>query len=173
TGLDLYPENDVAIAVLTNRSNRYVSRIAQEIASVVLPGYAEALAAQSDEDDNEEEEGFSAPVSLLGEWSGEIHADGKRLPLSLTVKPDGDVHVKLGDEMATLLSNPNWHEGQLTGVFAGTIPGEDTARHDHMVQLNLYLREGRLIGSATAITYQEPAYFALTSFVELEKDAGQ
>ena len=43
TLLNLYPEEDVVVVVLTNRSNGLVGRIAQELAGAVLPGYADRV----------------------------------------------------------------------------------------------------------------------------------
>ncbi|MGH7448113.1 MAG: serine hydrolase domain-containing protein, partial [Longimicrobiales bacterium] len=75
TGLYLYPEHNVAVVVLTNRSNGLVGRIAQELAGAVLPGYTErwserraVAAARAPATPTS-----AATASLLGEWSGMIY----------------------------------------------------------------------------------------------------
>jgi hypothetical protein len=171
TVLDLYPEENLVVVVLTNKSDRVVLRMAQEIAAALLPRHATALRTQ---------EGRSVTTSavpvplapapeLLGEWSGTVHTYEGTIPLTLLVHASGDVDVALDSQLPTSLNPVAFRDGQLLGRFAGTISTEDTRRHRHGVLLNLRLREGRLVGAATAQTLEDPIYFALTSYVELEK----
>jgi hypothetical protein len=172
TGLFLYPEQNVAVVVLTNRSNGLVGRIAQELAGAVLPGYSErirerrtAAAAQP-----QPAPASAAVPALIGEWTGMIHTPGDSLPLTLVVQPDGDVHVRMGDDLRTLLNDVSAPDGtRIVGRFAGTIPEEEAARHAHTVLLDVRLRGDTLSGQATAQTIGWPYYFALTSYVELKR----
>lgn len=172
TLLNMYPEEDVVVVVLTNRSNGFVSRIAQELASAVLPGYEDALRKRRAEMAARAPSAPASPAteSLLGEWTGTIYTPEDTVPLKLTVQPDGDVHVQLGDNLRTLLSDVSAPDGtRIIGRFAGTIPETNAQRHDHTVLLDVRLRNGKLSGQATAQTDGWPAYFALTSYVELER----
>ncbi|MGH7445161.1 MAG: serine hydrolase, partial [Longimicrobiales bacterium] len=176
TGLYLYPEEDVVVAVLTNRSNGMVARIAQQLAGAVMPDYAETVRvrrAAADAEHNAADNGSSAFVpadALVGAWEGMIYTPEDSVTLHLLVKPDGDVHVRLGDALRTLLNDPaSPDDDRLVGRFAGTIPEEDARRHTHSVLLDVRLDGDRLRGQATAQTTGWPYYFALSSFVELER----
>lgn len=171
TLLNLYPEEDLAVVVLTNRSGGVVGRVAHEIVSAVLPQYGatarerrEAAAANA-----APESKFSPTPALLGSWSGTVFTPEDTIPLTLVFQPDGDVHARLGDELVTLVNDVSFEGGQLVGRFMGTIPAEDTRRHPHVVQLNLRLRGQSLSGAVTAHTPGEPAYFALSSYGELRR----
>lgn len=178
TGLYLYPETGVVVAVLTNRSNGMVGRIAQELAGSVMPDYAEAIrvrrasaeAARSATDNGTSD--FTPADALVGAWEGTIYTPDDSIPLHLLVKPDGDIHVRLGDDLRTLLNDPSSPEdNRLVGRFSGTIPETDAQRHAHTVLLDVRLDGGVLRGQATAQTTGWPYYFALSSFVELVRDA--
>ncbi|MBX6363370.1 MAG: beta-lactamase family protein [Gemmatimonadetes bacterium] len=167
TALTLYPEADLAIVVLLNRSNPLVATVTDDIAEVLLgTKFASARKAARE---NREAEGKAAPTTpaaaLIGEWSGTVRTYSGTVPLSLTIKADGDVHVKLGSALPTLLSETTFGPADLTGMFAGRIPTEDAERHP-AVQLNLHLRGAKLAGEATAMSY---TLGAITSYVELAR----
>jgi CubicO group peptidase (beta-lactamase class C family) len=172
TGLYLYPDQNVAIVVLTNRSNGLVGRIAQELAGAILPGYADSV---RDRRARAGAQPPSAPAgaavrALLGEWRGMVYTPDDSVALSLVVQPDGDVHVRLGEELRTLLNDVSTPDGErIVGRFAGTIPETEAQRHPHSVLLDVRLRGDRLSGQATAQTTGWPYYFALTSYVELRR----
>lgn len=191
TMLNLYPSERLAVVVLINALDREARvRIAQELAAAVLPRYAERLrerlareeaarrdrlarqeAARSEARRTGEGEAgrpsLTPPPQLLGEWTGTLRTYEGEVPFSLVFQLDGDVHVRLGGQLETLLNQVSYRDGNLVGRFAGTIPTEDTRRHPHSVLLNLRLRDGTLRGQATAQTTAEPTHFALTSYVEL------
>jgi CubicO group peptidase (beta-lactamase class C family) len=168
TVLNLYPSEDLAIVVLTNTLSDRVDEIAQRIAAVILPKYAEAL-QKAQRKPEEKPSAFQSQPELLGEWTGTVRTWEKSLPIMITFQPDGDVHVKLADELETLLNEATYRNGNLVGRFTGTIPTTDAGRHGHSVLLNVRLRDGKLSGQVTAQTTEEPIYYALTSYVELEK----
>lgn len=167
TTLNLYPEENLAVVVLTNKYTGMAGRIAQEIAGAMLPRFAatmrerEAQAAASPAPHTP----FAPTPELLGAWSGTVSTYQGTVPLTLLFQHDGDVHVELDEEMRTLLNYVSFRDGQLLGRFAGSIPTEDARRHPHTVLLNLRLRDGRLVGAATA----QSSFFALSSYVELKK----
>lgn len=171
TGLYLYPEEDLAIAVLTNRSNALVPQIAHRIASVMLPGYRTTFEERQDAaaDEPEAEESFQPPAELLGEWSGTIRTYEDELPLMLRFQADGDVHVRIGDGLVTLLNDVSFRNGRLRGRSFGTIPTEDTRRHDHDILVDLRLRGDALTGAVTALGGEGGAYFALSAYAEVAK----
>lgn len=174
TILSLYPEAKLAVAVLVNTDELPVAaRISREIASAVLPRYAAAHRART-----AAQAGAAAPQApfapgpeLLGEWRGVIRTYQDSVPLTLLVQPDGDVHVRLGEGLRTLLSDVSFHDGLLRGRFAGAIPTDDARRHPHVVELRLWMREGRLVGAVAAHAEQGP-FFDLSSYAELARTLG-
>jgi CubicO group peptidase (beta-lactamase class C family) len=193
TALHLYPDQKVVVVVLTNRSNGSVGRIVQELAGAVLPQYAiraqhqrDSLQAVQRRDSAQAAQRAATPVALqpppaadttspypsalLGEWSGMIYTPDDSVALHLLVQRDGDVHVRLGNELRTLLNDVTAPYGEgLTGRFAGTLPDAHARRHTHSVRLDVRLRGDRLAGMASAQTTGWPTYFALSSFAELKR----
>lgn len=171
TMLALYPDDDVAVVVLMNnlaRDLRY--SINQEIAASVIPGYAEARAAQSGGSDSGERAEERLPDYLVGRWEGTLRTWESEHPLTLEVQGDGDVHVRIDQQLTVLLNDATIVDGRLTGTFAGQIPTKDAMREPrHHVVLNLRLEGGRLYGQASAQTYSSRNYYALTSYAELTR----
>ncbi len=168
TVLALYPAERVAVVVLANKAAAPVGRIAQEILSVVMPkAYSDSLKVRRAQPRRlQEQTRFTPPAELVGEWKGTVRTWQSTLPFTLTIKPDGDVHVAMGDQPPGLLSELTWIDGLLAGRFPGAIPTPDARMHPHSILLQLRLLDGKLKGQASAQDTAEPVYFALTSYVE-------
>lgn len=167
--LRLYPSENVAIAVLANKSGAAPARIAEEIAAAVLSRYA---ATRRERRSRTPEAGPMAsfpPTNLAGAWVGTLRTYDSTVTMALLFQPDGDVHVTLGNQLRTILSGTSYRDGNLTGWFAGTIPTEDQRRHQHSVLLDVWVRDSTIRGQASALTTAEPVYYALTSYVEPRK----
>jgi CubicO group peptidase (beta-lactamase class C family) len=174
TILSLYPSENVAIAVMTNKSDGAPFRVAEEIAAALLPRYAATRAERRARQANAAPTTPPAfpPADLLGSWTGTLRTyDGSTTPIAMLFQQDGDVHVTLGNQLKALLNGASYNNGNLFGRFVGTIPSDEQRRHPHSVLLNLRLRDGALRGQASAQTTEEPVYYALTSYVELTKVA--
>jgi CubicO group peptidase (beta-lactamase class C family) len=171
TVLNLYPTENLAVVVMTNKSDGAPFRIAEEIAATMLPRYAAERGARR------ARQAASAtttppafpPAELTGAWTGAVRTYDGTTPIALLFQPDGDVHVTLGSRLKTLLSGASYTNGNLIGRFAGTIPTDEQRRHANSVLLNLRLRDGTLRGQASAMSTEDPVYYALTSYVELTK----
>jgi CubicO group peptidase (beta-lactamase class C family) len=171
TTLKLFPEQDVAIAVLANASAIAPHRAVFYLAGAVLPRYDARAQERQVAGGGNQPPSFTVPATLWGEWTGTVRTyDGKSAPLSLLIKPD-DVHVKLGPTTAlwTALNGPSWRNNLLGGRFVGTIPSEEARRFPHDVGLSLWLDEGKLRGWAAALTTDEPLTGAMSSYAELTK----
>jgi len=79
---------------------------------------------------------------------------------------DGDVHIKIKDQMETLLNEISWNDDALYGQFHGEIKTEDAARLSHVIQLNLKLREEKLSGYVLALNDH---WFGLSSWIRLAR----
>ena len=172
TMLALFPSENLAVAVLLNAANPTANGlIVEQVVAAVLPRYREALANRRPANSVvSEATPFQPPAELVGEWTGELRTYQGATPVRLAVHRDGDIHVRVGSQPEAVLDGPSFRSGVLTGRLAATIPTEDAARYPHYVTLNLWLRDGILSGSASALTPREPVwYFALSSFVELRR----
>lgn len=169
TILALYPLEELAVAVLLNVSDSEGrSRIFERIVEAALPRYRIARQAQS-APSGRSATAVAFPAELLGEWVGVLRTYEGNIPLRLVVREGNDVHLQLGDQLETVLTEARFEGNVLTGHFAGTIPTADAMRHPHQVALRLWYRDGRLSGQATAQTVGEPVYFALSAYAELRK----
>lgn len=179
TVLNLYPEENVVIVVLTNRSNGWTGRIAAELAAAVLPDYRSTMDARRAAAEAERgvtaggsgtDDSVNLPVAMHGRWSGVIHTPDDTATLVLDVRERGDVHVRMGNDLETVLNEVSAPApDRLVGRFAGTLPDEHAQRHPHSILLQLVLRDGVLEGQVSAQTTGWPYWFALTSFARLER----
>jgi CubicO group peptidase (beta-lactamase class C family) len=171
TVMRIYPEEDLAVVVLTNTAgSAAVPQIEREIAGIMIPRYAKALAAEGKPPETPKELYHPTP-DLLGTWTGTLRTWQGTIPLQLVFQPDGDIHVKLGDQLETLLNEAQWEGKMLDGRFAATIPTPDADKHRHSVHLELWQRNGKLTGEANAEATEEPAHYSLASYVELTRSA--
>jgi CubicO group peptidase (beta-lactamase class C family) len=173
TVMRIYPEEDLAVVVLTNRGgSAAVPQIEREIAGIMIPRYGKALAADPKPAEPPKDPYHPTP-ELVGTWTGTLRTWQGTVPLQLIFQPDGDIHVKLGDQLETLLNDAHWEGKMLTGNLASSIPTPDAAHHSHAVHLELWQRNGKLSGEANAEATEEPAHYSLASYVELTRLAAR
>jgi hypothetical protein len=116
-------------------------------------------------------------TELVGTWTGTARTWQGSVPLVLTIQADGDVHVRLGEQLETLLTTvpPFIKEHRLVGMFTGTMPTPDVKNYADKVGLTLSLRNGHLIGEALAFNtedfdpYAGKPEFTVSSYVELTR----
>lgn len=183
TMLALFPEEDAAVVVLMNTLARDLRvDFQRRIAAALIPGYGEAWRQAFREDtarggDEQGEEGagrrepsFDPPEELVGTWTGALHTWQGEVPVRLEVRPDGDVHARVGDQLEAVVNGVELEDGLLSGALWGHVPTPDVMRRPrHHLQLELLLRDGTLRGQLTAATWTEPTHYALSSYVELER----
>ena len=176
TALYLYPEEDIAIAVLSNTTSRHPFTLATDIIAGMVPRYADSVKARRGRTPTTPttptQVSVTAPAPFAGEWKGTIRMWNGTQPFTLTFQPDGDVIAKLGSAPRSLLWETQWRSDSIfTGRFAGTIPTPDAALHKHSIFLNLTLRGGKLSGQASAQTMPpDTVYYARTSYIDLGKN---
>lgn len=145
TTLVLAPEAGVAVAALANAASRLPFDVAKQALTALLPGAA-AMPAGPAPEKKEETPVFQPPAALIGEWRGSV----ANLNLTLRFREDGDVHVRLGDQLKTLLTDGRFEDGTLTGCFAGDIGTEDANRRPYHLHLDLRLR-GEVLNGAVIV----------------------
>lgn len=69
--------------------------------------------------------------------------------MTLVSQPDGDVHVRIGRQIETLLDRVRFADGYLTGLSYGTIPPGDARDHPHNISYRLLLDGDVLSGYVT------------------------
>ncbi|MBM4187514.1 MAG: beta-lactamase family protein [Gemmatimonadetes bacterium] len=177
TALNLFPTENLVVTVLTNGGGG-ASRMAEEIAAVVLPRYGDSLRVARARQMAPTPTPFTVPAELAGTWRGTLKTWEHSVPLEMAFEADGDVKVTLGPTtpppgapatLRTLLNGAAWRSGVLTGTFLGTIPTPDASPIDHQIGLELRLVGGKLRGQAAALSTTDPIYFALASYVELTR----
>jgi CubicO group peptidase (beta-lactamase class C family) len=182
TTLVLIPAEDIAITVLINQGvvEDSLVDIAQNITAAVLPQYAAShktgAPLPSKPTSPQTPETKFPLAELLGTWTGTARTWQGFVPLAITIQPDGDVHVKLGDQLETLLTNMlPYKDHRLIGMFTGTMPTPDVKNYADKVGLTVSLRDGRLVGEAIAFNdiafdpYAGKPNVAISSYVELSK----
>jgi CubicO group peptidase (beta-lactamase class C family) len=183
TTLEIFPTEDLAIVVLINQGivEDTLVDVVQHVAAAILPKYAAALNAaaptplQSARPSPETR--LPLLTELMGTWTGTARTWQGSVPLTLTIQPDGDVHVRLGDQPETLLTTvpPFLKEHRLVGMFTGTMPTLDVKNYADKVGLTLSLRDGHLIGEALAFNtmdfdpYAGKPEFTISFYVELAR----
>jgi CubicO group peptidase (beta-lactamase class C family) len=169
TLLRLYPAEKIAIVVLGNASSTLPGQVMDQIVAVVAPETARSPGTQNQAPQGQD---FKPSDALLGAWQGKVHTYKGELSFRLLFQPDGDVHAKLGSQLITLLSRPQFRDGYLSGSFAGDIGTEDANRTRYLLQLSLNLRGDVLNGAMTAqsVAMGRRVGNALTHWVELKKE---
>jgi hypothetical protein len=85
------------------------------------------------------------------------------------VQADGDVHVKIGNQLKTLMDRVRFDGGFLTGTSFGTIPSSDARAHPHNIGYRLLLDGERLSGFVTTQFTTDRSYGNGASYILLER----
>jgi CubicO group peptidase (beta-lactamase class C family) len=158
----MVPEEGIVVVVLTNLGNHEIpTRIAGEILAEMLPRWKRAPEPRT----ASAPAAFRPDAALTGAWKGRLVTHAGEHLFMMEVSGSGDVHVRLGKQMETLLNDARFENSRLTGRMYGDVGCEDTRRKPHEIRLSLKLRGAVLNGSATAIS----SAYNLTSWLELER----
>lgn len=160
TILYLVPEEHLAVVVLCNARTGIPSQLAPRIADIAAPpqakettGDAPATTTAGGGSDADDEPRRREPVQLTGRWSGVVETYEGKLPMVLEFHGRRDVHVRLGNQLWTLVNRPRFRGGELTGVFNGDLGVEDANRTKHQLRLDLRLRgDDTLNGAVIALS---------------------
>lgn len=165
TTLNLYPADKAAIVVLANARAELVGRVQQAILEALLPPLEPRVS-----DGAGGPQTTPLPGPLAGEWRGAVHTYKGEIGFVLKFLPSGDVHVRLGQQLWTLLNDPRLSGGDLAGRFNGDIGTEDANRRPYVLALSLKHRGDALNGAVTALsTPGRRVGNALSHWVEAKK----
>lgn len=168
TILKFVPEEDIAVVVLLNANSDLRLKIANDIIGTLLPDYGEKWREVRDRS-GQPGEPFVPTAELLGEWEGELTTYDETVPVTLEVQPDGDVHVRIGRQMETLLNRVRFGGGYLTGTSFGVIPSGDARAYPHNISYRLLLDGDVLCGYVTTAFTADRSYGNFSSYIRLQK----
>jgi CubicO group peptidase (beta-lactamase class C family) len=168
TLLTLVPDEGVAIVALANARSPLPELATRQILRHVLPRFdrLETLALPAPSPPR------SRPrtARLRGTWTGQVHANGHEVPLTLSVEESGEIFVRIGTERRRPLQGVTLQEGYLTGVTSGNIGQVDADNTPYSLYLVLKLRQDTLNGSVTAVSRPSGRVGnALSHWVELNR----
>jgi CubicO group peptidase (beta-lactamase class C family) len=174
TFLALYPDENAVIVILLNKGvARATAAIVTELSATLLPQVAKGLRAQRAAAAAPPRAGSDTAAlgRLAGEWRGFVHSATDSAPVILTIAGRDSSRVQIAASASVSLENVWLERGVLTARAAVQLAGTDLARQPHVVNLWLRVAEGerRLSGYAAAQSTTPRAYYALSSYVRLER----
>jgi len=169
--LFLIPTEGLTVAVLCNSNSMLPFEICDEIVSLLLPRFAENLRKRTQEaGKGTVRRDLNIPVEFIGKWKGKIKTYDREIGVKMLIQEDGDFHIKLQDQLETLINNVSYSRFFIFGIFNGKIPTRDNERRPYVLQIFVILRDNRLSGRVTASALRD-GYDAynLSSWIELKK----
>jgi hypothetical protein len=171
--LILIPREGIAISAMANTFCSIPHAIETYVLPAILSGYAEKLAEKEKKKTSVTQTPpapeFKVIPELLGDWHGIVHSYQKDLKFTLSFKPSGDIHAKLGEQQQrTLVNDAKYANGWLTGKMAGRTETDDACHRPynpfHHLELDLKHRGDTITGAMIQI-----ACCALSHWVELKR----
>jgi len=177
TVLALVPEENIAVAVLSNTHSQWPDATLIGILRVLLPDKLKGIADPTKKAANELS--FAFGPKLVGLWEGHVHTYEGEIPLSLEIGESDNVYATLGDQSRTLLQNVSYRNNHplfmnagggpfLRGWLRGELETADVNRgRPYKLWLELKLRDKVLNGSLIAFSQREIYTGPLTHWVKL------
>lgn len=176
TTLQLLPAQRLAVVALANAASRLPHQAAERIVTTLASEAAASRAAANQQrqavraGSATSGASFHPPPELLGAWAGAVTTFTGEAPLHLRFQEDGDVHVRLGGQMRTLVNEPRYADDWLTGAFSGELADDPTLHAPYDLHLDLKRRGNVLNGALIAKTRPgERIGDALSHWAELRR----
>ncbi len=179
--IKLIPSENIAVVVLLNSwSADLPVRIANAMIGVLLPDFKEKM-GEGVPPASSRFERFEGDPEFTGTWKGEIRTYAGDYPVYLVFQEDGDVHFhkELEIDRTWVLQNQNLFDKVLnnTGISGNRIYGwvdgristPDAMREPHVLVIDIMRTEDKISGSVSAISASERMYYALSHYIELER----
>lgn len=187
TVLALVPEENLAVAVLSNTDSQWPDAVLIEIICTLLSGQLEDFLPPAE---READEPLFVPTpELVGSWEGLVHTYEGEIPLVLEIGESGGIYATLGEQPRTLpfdrlrtqLQSVSYQHDLpqflnagggpfLRGWMRGELETADVNRgRPYKLWLELKLRDNVLTGSLIAFSLREIPTGPLAHWVELRK----
>jgi CubicO group peptidase (beta-lactamase class C family) len=141
--LQLLPEQDIAIAILSNTGTTLPFEIANRIvAQLLTASKPEAPAAK------QEEQSDSSKALLSGQWSGVVNTWHGDVTLNLTIASPHQVRATVGANDG-VCERAEVSSSRLDCIASGDLQTSELPAGASGIELELYLRDGMLVGAAT------------------------
>lgn len=163
----LLPGQDVACIVLSNRrsSENFVEKLRDRMISTLVPDW-HGIPPQP----NPALLPLRPLASYVGRWRGTLLAQGKRIPVALTITPEAQGSLSLHGRAPQPITDLGLLDGLISGNSRGQIGSPDTLRENlEKLELNLKLRGQRIDGEIVAWRKGSEHMTILPFWVELER----
>ena len=179
TVLALVPEENLAVAVLSNTDGQWPDAILIEIVCTLLSGRPEEFLPPAN--GTADEPPFVPPPELVGSWEGLAHTYEGEVALVLEIGESGNVYATLGEQPRDLSQDVSYQDHLpqfmnagggpfLRGWVRGKLDTADVNRgQPYKLWLELRLRDNVLNGSLIAFSQREIYTGPLAHWVELRK----
>lgn len=183
TVLALVPEENLAVAVLSNTDSQWPDAILIEILCTLLSGQPEEFLPPVN--GTADEPPFVPPPELVGSWEGLVHTYEGEVAFVLEIGESGGIYATLGEQPRTLLQSVSYQDSLpqflnagggpfLRGWIRGELETADVNRgRPYKLWFEFKLRDNVLNGSLIAFSQREIPTGPLTHWVELRKRAGE
>jgi hypothetical protein len=182
TALALVPEENLAVAILSNTNTEWRGAILIGILPTLLPNKLKDFPAPADQAAKKSQP--SLDKELVGLWKGHVHTSERETPLVLDIRASGSIYATMGDELRTMLQNVSYRDNPsqvmmnanggffLRGRIQGKLDTADVNRgKPYRLWLELKLRNNGLNVSLIAFSQRKFYTGPLTHWVELKRDA--
>jgi hypothetical protein len=177
TVLALVPEENLAVAILSNTNNPWRGEILIRILRTLLPDKLKDFPEPTDQ--TVKEPPFVPDKELIGLWEGHVYTYERKIPLVLDIRVSGNVYTTMGDQSRSILRNVGYRDNPhrfknagggffLRGRIQGKLETADVNRgQPYKLSLELKLRDNVLSGSLIAFSQKKLYTGPLTHWVEL------
>ena len=141
--LTLVPTKSVAVVVVANSYSQFISNLGEHILETIAPELSPPAAQPP------ASAAAPVPTSLMGEWSGQLMVLGQPVPIHLIIS-DAAVLGRLGDGPLIELRNVSLRPSHVYGELAANRSIADAPRGNFILQIDLALKDGLLMGAATS-----------------------
>ncbi|MHC4234034.1 MAG: serine hydrolase domain-containing protein, partial [Planctomycetota bacterium] len=169
--LTLIPEEDFAVAVLTNiSSSSLADETAIRIADAALPGFgAQAMSTIQAYEEANTPVPLEPGPELMGEWQGRLETEEGSMVVVLTLHEGGGAAVRLGRDDSVAIERLTLQGYRISGGFSARIPGHPVFGEEHAMELMLRPAEGSLYGYVTSAISTEAGSLSIPFYVRLDK----
>jgi CubicO group peptidase (beta-lactamase class C family) len=179
TALALVPEENLAVAVLSNTDSQWPDAILIEIVCALSSLQPEEFLPPADS--AADRQPFAPSPELVGSWRGLVHTYEGEIPLVLEIGESGGIYTTLDEQPRTPLQSVSYQDSLpqflnagggpfLRGWMQGELETADVNQgQPYKLWLELKLRDNVLNGSLIAFSQREIYTGPLAHWVELRK----